>query len=74
MGLSFHDETSLIEAAGSLRFAADDSYFIPEMGNINQVNDSICKNDDIQEGRSASETIISIELQRDPIDIMVESP
>lgn len=64
MGLSFHDETSLIEAAGSMRFVADDSYAIPELS-ISQENDtsSICGNDDIR-GRSASETIDkSIELK-----------
>lgn len=48
MGLSFHDETSLIEAAGSLRFAADGPYSIPEMkSTINQEND-VCESDDIQ--------------------------
>ena len=82
MGLSFHDETSLIEAAGSLRFAAD----YPEMRSVNQENDTIssCHNDDIRvlERRSTSETIDkAIELkdscihkQRDPVDSTVESP
>ena len=82
MGLSFHDETSLIEAAGSLRFATD----YPETRRVNQENDAIssCDNADIQalERRSASETIDkAIELkdscvhnQRDPVDSMVESP
>ena len=84
MGLSFHDETSLIEAAGSLRFAAGDPYPVPlvRMGNINQANDSIWENDDTQEGRSTSETSDKfieledscIDRQRDPVDSMVEIP
>ena len=84
MGLSFHDETSLIEAAGSLRFAAGDPYPVPLVGirNINQANDSIWENDDTQEGRSTSETSDKfieledncIDRQRDPVDSMVEIP
>ena len=59
MGLSFHDESSLIEAAGSLRFAPYDPYPTPGVRGINQENDTDCENDDIQmlERRSVSETI-----------------
>ena len=34
MGLSFHDEPSLVEAVGSLRFEAADPNPIPGTGNI----------------------------------------
>jgi hypothetical protein len=34
MGLSFHDEPSLAEAVGSLRFGGVDLNPIPEMGSI----------------------------------------
>jgi hypothetical protein len=34
MGLSFHDEPSLVEAVGSLRFEAADSNPIPGTGSI----------------------------------------
>ena len=47
MGLSFHDETSMVDAVGSLRFAANDPFPIPEMRGIKE-SDIICENDDIQ--------------------------
>jgi hypothetical protein len=57
MGFSFHDETSFVEAVGSLRFVAennaeDESYpnHIPGMVNISQErrDDNISLSDDMQ--------------------------
>ena len=66
MGLSFDDETSLKEAAESMRFAADAPYSNPELRSFDKENDSSCENDDIQmsERLSTSEYIDkSIELK-----------
>ena len=47
MGLSFHDENSLVEltSAGNLRFAADDSNAIPETGTVNSERE---RNNDVE--------------------------
>jgi len=59
MGLSFDDETSMKEAAESLRFVRNDPYSIPEsLRSTVKENGSSCENDAIQmsERRSTSET------------------
>jgi hypothetical protein len=59
MGLSFDDETSLKEAADSMRFAPDALHSVPELRSTEKENDGSCENGDIQmsERRSASETM-----------------
>jgi len=48
MGLSFHDESSMVEASiGSLRFALDDQNSIPETGSVN-ILDKGSRDDDIE--------------------------
>jgi hypothetical protein len=38
MGLSFHDEDSMVQAAGSLCFASDNPHSIPKAGSIDIVD------------------------------------
>ena len=47
MGLSFHDESSLVElaSAGSLRFPADDSNAMRETGTVNSERE---RNNDVE--------------------------
>ena len=60
MGLSFHDEESLVEAVGSLRFAADDRTSI--LG-----TESIDQDERLQIGHDDSTSIINVTGERDEV-------
>jgi hypothetical protein len=58
MGLSFHDEPSLVEAVSSLRFEAADQNAMPGTG-------SISLDGSLHTGPHDSNAMISIEERRD---------
>ena len=64
MGLSFHDEKSLVEATSSLRFGPDHPNVIPETGNGNHQecrdNDQDRKDGEVDEQQSDTSDIAEV--------------